>query len=98
MSSPETASLALASSSRLELCWRSTECLRGAATRSGGTLASSEAKCTMAAALSAASPGPALHLAGAELVKQHLGQLHHYQKAGKMKMEEPAWRRTFMGE
>ena len=79
MSSPETAGLALASSSRLELCWRSTECLRGAAIRSDGTLASSEAKCTTEPALSAASPGPALHLAGAQLVKQPLAQLQLHQ-------------------
>ena len=73
MSSLETAGLALTSSSRLELCWRSIGCPRGAAVRPAGTLASSEAKCTMAAALSAASPGPPLHLTG--LIKLPLGQL-----------------------
>ena len=47
----------------MELCWRSNNCLRGAAVRSAGTQASSEAKCTMAAVLSAVPPGPTLHLA-----------------------------------
>ena len=50
-------------------------CLRGDAVLSAGSPASSEATCTTAAALSAAPPGPTLHLGGAELVKQPLAQL-----------------------